>query len=80
MADEKEKPAPFFTQERVTLYAPTDKDTPHFKRGEKTIVQARQKDHFKKKGFTETPPAAKAPKEPKAEGENGGGPKTMTTK
>lgn len=76
MADEKEKVTPFFTQEKVTLYAPIGKDVPHFKRGEKTVVQARQKAHFLKKGFTnEAPkvPATKEPAEPKADGA-----KTMT--
>lgn len=54
MADikEKEKPTPFFTTEKVTLYAP--KGAKHHAHMEEVSVQARQKEKFVKLGYTES--------------------------
>ncbi len=61
----KEEVKPFFTTEKVTLYAPVG--APHHSEGEKTEVQALQKDKFLAMGYTETPPAAKKAKAEKTE-------------
>lgn len=56
MADQKEQPKPFFTTEKVTLYAP--KGAKYHKHGQATEVQVRQKEKFLKLGYTETPEEA----------------------
>ncbi|HEY4288263.1 MAG TPA: hypothetical protein VGN00_14260 [Puia sp.] len=54
MADVKkeEKGTPFFTTEKVTLFAP--KGAKHYEHMQEISVQARQKPKFLKLGFTET--------------------------
>lgn len=52
MADVKEQPKPFFTTEKVTLYAP--KGAKYHSHQEAVTIQARQKEKFLKFGYTET--------------------------
>jgi hypothetical protein len=52
MADTKETPKPFFTTEKVTLYAP--KGAKFHTHQQEVSVQARQKDKFLKLGYTLT--------------------------
>jgi hypothetical protein len=56
MADTKETPKPFFTTEKVTLYAP--KGAKFHTHQQEVSVQARQKDKFLKLGYTESKDAA----------------------
>lgn len=57
MAEKKEEPKPFFTTEKVKLYAP--KGTKHHTHGQAVEIQARQKDKFLKLGYSETAEEAK---------------------
>jgi hypothetical protein len=52
MAELKETPKPFFTTEKVKLYAP--KGAKHHAHQEEVSVQARQKEKFLKLGYAET--------------------------
>lgn len=67
MADtKKEELKPFFTTEKVTMYAP--ENAPHHTAGEKTEVQALQKDKFLKMGYTTEPVEFKKKSAKNAEG------------
>jgi len=78
MADVKQEPKPFFTTEKVTLWAP--KKPKHHKPFEKVQVQLRQKDKFLSQGYTETEPVEAQPPAKTAGADGGAGPQTMTTK
>lgn len=57
MADVKETPKPFFTTEKVSVYAP--KGAKYHEHGQKVEIQARQKQKFLKLGYAETAEEAK---------------------
>lgn len=52
MADEKEKPKPFWTTDKTTLFAP--KGAKFYKPGQEIKIHPRQKDKFVGFGFAET--------------------------
>lgn len=52
MAEEKEKPTPFWTTAKATLFAP--KGARHYKAGQEIQIHPRQKDKFVGFGFAET--------------------------
>jgi hypothetical protein len=57
MAEQKEKGTPFFTTDKVKLYAP--KGAKFHGHGQEVEVQVRQKDKFLKLGYTESAEEAK---------------------
>lgn len=57
MAEKKEEPKPFFTTEKVKVYAP--KGAKYHTHGQEVEIQTRQKEKFLKLGYTETAEEAK---------------------